>query len=225
MSVKMSKNLDPSERGKILYNNEINPKLYKISKIELIDRIKSINAMQIELIAIKIVNKILANLKTFSKQGVKNLSIKIRKDPFNNTFEFLDKTLYKKTSNVDEMSISLNSSHFKLKILAFVIKSLQQAFSHAEKFIDSNVEFIMSDEKLNKILIKIAKEIGFEIKTQLPGKYFIFFQLDLESSRKESELIFQIFEINKNNVFSSSKFSLESLEDSNLEDPFYKSKL
>lgn len=187
-----------------------------IEKIE--QAISALDFIKIELIGVKLAERIINRLGPVGKTEAERLTSKksdssdIQATKMNLRLASLNASLQIKEK---KPFLNLNERSRLITTMLWLIKlDLEKSFGWPKNFLEAGVTFRLSDYEPKGILEKISSALGITISiADVPSKYTIILKLNIEQTIKKSELVFSIIEVNQNIEISEYTFTIKELEE------------
>ncbi len=181
---------------------------HTLSAEEIGESISSIDALKIETISTKIIEKVLNNLgfvgKVFVEKQVRQKK-GLAELPFPTTIPAV-------LENKPFLSNADTAKFFPAALLLVTTK-ISSAFSTSSNFMDSGLCFQISDCEPMGFVHDAAKQTGIDLTSDhIPSKYFVHFKGDLEQTREKAEVVFVLTEESEGIEFSKSTFTIAELQ-------------
>lgn len=202
--------------GEVFKNSSINLESSNISDTEFCEKIRSISAEQIELVADHIAEQIASNLGIVRKDAIDRMIA--QKKGTTNKLELLMLLMQKddaqKIKSDGKISFFKDEQYYKfvINISKSIKEAITENFSTPSTFLEKGLFFKLSDYHPIGILAKTAKEIDTAIlPTELPLRYTIHLFLNQTLSQQQSKLTFDLVEKSDNYEFSKKSFTIDEL--------------
>ena len=187
-----------------------------LSSREIVEKLSSINAEQIELIGTQIVQKVLNNLGPVRKLKVALKVSEAKGEPMNGIEQAtLLLSAKQAISNGKRQFLSkLDASRFVMTALWPVKSAIRESFSTPSAFLRDGLFFQLSDYEPEGFLAETAEKMGIALNfTDVPTKYCVRLKLDNELTNEKSDLVFSIIEQSHGVIFPETYFTVKELEE------------
>jgi hypothetical protein len=186
-----------------------------ISPENIVKKISSIDALQIELIGHKIAEKIVNNLGPVGKAKVAQ-KINPKQKASEMTMMLMIQTMMHARMDMEQGKQFLSEEEaFKFVMLALwpIKDKITDSFSKPDWFLEYGLYFQLSDYEPMGVLSETAEKMGLNITlNDVPSKYYIYLKLDKELTNEKSDLVFVLTEKSNNVEFSKKTFTIKELE-------------
>ena len=184
-------------------------------KDPLCEKISSIRAGQIELIGMRIENRIFAGLDPINKARITQqvMQKKGEKSGPEHTMMLLAMMDVSNQESQQFFSGTIDTSKFRNTMLWSVTGAIKNTFSNPMMFLRFGERFQLSDYDPMGVLKEALNRSGIDVTLMnVPPKYDVCLKLDQELTQQKSELVFTLIKISEGIEFSRENFTIEELE-------------
>jgi hypothetical protein len=193
--------------------NGAQPLQQPLSAKEISGKISSIKAIQIELIGGEIINSVLNNLGPIGKARVAQEVMQVTGVPKGPKGKMMCLTMMNAKMDVERGKEQFFSdkvaTRFMLSALGPVKTKIIESFSTPSFFVESGLNFQISDYEPMGFVREIAEEMGIDLTlNDVPSKYYVRLELDEKLTQEKADLVFAIIQQSDGVIFSQKTFTI-----------------
>lgn len=180
---------------------------------EIEEKIRSIDALQIELIGGKIIERVMNNLGAKARcrilKEIAGKTLGYLSSPFN---QMMMINSLRSAETAKPLFSEENTAQFMMCALSFVKQDIADSFSTPHSFIQFGRSFEISDCSPRGFLAKTVREIGLQMGIDdVPVKYTVYLKLNKQLTEEKSELVFDLIDEFGEAEFPKETFTLNEL--------------